>query len=262
MTFLNKKTLYLFGGFLIIFSFAVAVNFASAQTCPQVREDLGVDCRPDAYYCGGSCKLPGEIPACGGGELLDCGSCTCGCPSGQISCPDGCQDPLGSDCLISYHRTVANACTGECNGCMNGWYDCDANPIDCETRDKRGTSCDGGVWGGDDPCNPQCILEQPYVPLAGKVGTSDSSQMSETNPLIYISQNGTGDFMKFFGPSGAVLYINNQGDIGIQDAVLAGGNFGQIYWQAIQAISSFFSKTEQKFLGLTMQAQFTRPNYV
>jgi len=221
MTFSNKKIILLFGFtvFLFLFSFGIA----SAQ-CPQERPDLGIDCRPDAYYCGGACRLPGDIPVCGGGELLDCGSCTCGCPSGQISCPAGCQDPLGSDCIIAYHKSVANACTGECNGCLNGWFDCDANPIDCETRDVRGTSCAGGVWGGGDACNPQCVLEQPYVPLAGEVGTANPNQLDETNSLIYLDQNGTGDFMKFFGPDGTIFYMNNAGQMGVEKGVDA-GNF-------------------------------------
>lgn len=54
------------------------------DTCPKFNQYLTCD---PYFVCGGGgtqCKSETEIPTCSGAKTLDCDSCTCVCPAGQV----------------------------------------------------------------------------------------------------------------------------------------------------------------------------------
>lgn len=117
----HKNILILFVIFtgVIASLFVISANPAQAA-CPV--SGSGVYCTTGTL-CGGTCVA--QEPTCSGGKSLDCSSCGCVCPSGQIDCGGTCQAP--KTCSDNT-RVTSNQCTGACGDCKSGYITDPASP--------------------------------------------------------------------------------------------------------------------------------------
>ena len=111
----------IFAGVIAAF-FVVSANPVQAA-CPV--SGSGIYCTTGTL-CGGTCVA--QEPTCIGTKTVDCNSCGCVCPSGQIDCSGSggaCQAP---QTCSDNTRVTSNQCAGTCGSCKSGYITDPANP--------------------------------------------------------------------------------------------------------------------------------------